>query len=143
MASIKKNYEISSDWTGSAYCGLKIYWDYENGTVDVSMHGYIRAALHKYQHPTPAHAEHAPHKWNSPVYGAKTQYVNDAEDNPSLSPKDAKRLHQIGGTLLYYDRAMDPTLIIPVNVLTSKQTRATADTADKIIKFLNYCTTHP
>jgi hypothetical protein len=30
-----------------------------------------------------------------------------------------------------------------VNVLASEQTRATAATVDKIIKLLNYCTTHP
>jgi endonuclease I len=51
MTSIKKNYDISSDWTGSAYCGLKLDWDYANGTIDLYMHGYIKAALHKYQQP--------------------------------------------------------------------------------------------
>jgi hypothetical protein len=44
---------------------------------------------------------------------------------------------------LYYDRAVDPTLIMPINVLASEQSRATADTADKVIKLLNYCNTHP
>jgi hypothetical protein len=34
MTSIKKKYAISSDWTGSAYCGLTLDWDYANGTVD-------------------------------------------------------------------------------------------------------------
>jgi hypothetical protein len=34
-------------------------------------------------------------------------------------------------------------LIIPVRALASEQTRATADAADKMIKLLNYCTTHP
>jgi hypothetical protein len=37
MTSIKKNYDISSDWTGSAYRGLKIDWDSANGTVDLSI----------------------------------------------------------------------------------------------------------
>jgi hypothetical protein len=37
MASIKNNYDISSDWTGSAYCSLKLDWDYIKGTVDLSM----------------------------------------------------------------------------------------------------------
>jgi hypothetical protein len=41
------------------------------------------------------------------------------------------------GTLLYYAIYLDPTLIIPVNVLASEQTRAIAVTADKIIKLLN------
>jgi hypothetical protein len=53
MACIKKNHNISSDWKGSAYCGLTLEWDYKNRTVDLSMQGYIKAALHKYQHDAP------------------------------------------------------------------------------------------
>jgi hypothetical protein len=137
MTSIKNNYDISSDWTGSAYCVLKIDWDY------VYMHGYTKSALHKYQYPAHVRTYHAPHKWNLPVYGAKTQCIEDGEDSLDLSPRDANCLQQHGCTLLYYDRVVDPTLIMSVNVLASEQTRATADTADKIIKLLNYCTTHP
>jgi hypothetical protein len=97
---------ISSDWTGNTYCGLKLEWYYVNGTFDLSMPGYIKAALHKYQNPAHIRAEHAPYKWNSPVYGAKTQYVEDRGDNPDLSPKDVDCLQQLGGTLLYYARAV-------------------------------------
>jgi hypothetical protein len=39
MEFIKKNYNISSDWNGSAYCGLTLEWDYKNCTVDLSMPG--------------------------------------------------------------------------------------------------------
>jgi hypothetical protein len=48
MACIKKNYNISSNWKGSAYCGLTLEWDYKNRTVDLSLPGYIKAALNKY-----------------------------------------------------------------------------------------------
>jgi hypothetical protein len=140
---IKKNYDISSDWKGSAYCGLTLEWDYKNLTVDLSMPGYIKAALHKYQHPAPIRPEHAPHTWNPPVYCAKTQYVEDENNSPALSTKDVNKLQQLKGTLLYYARSVYPTLIMPINVLASEQTKATSETADKVIKLLNYCTTHP
>jgi hypothetical protein len=39
MACIRKNYNISSDWNGSAYCGLTLDWDYKKCTVDLSMPG--------------------------------------------------------------------------------------------------------
>jgi hypothetical protein len=107
------------------------------------MPGYIKAALHKYQHPAPAHPEHAPHTWNPPIYGAKTQFVNDKTSSPTLSDKDVNKLQQLMGTLLYYARAVDPTLIMPINVLASEQSNATQVTADKVIKLLNYCNTHP
>jgi hypothetical protein len=143
MECIKQNYNISSDWNGSAYCGLTLDWDYKKHTVDLSMPGYIKAALHKYQHAAPTRPEHAPHMWNPPVYGAKTQYVENETTSSALSAKDVNKLQQLTGMLLYYARDVDPTLIMPINVLTSEQSRATTDTADKVIKLLNYCNTHP
>jgi hypothetical protein len=131
MACIRKNYNISSDWNGSAYYGL------------ISMPGYIKAELHKYQHPAPARPEHAPYTWNPPIYGAKTQFVNEVTPSPALSDKDVNTLQQLTGMLLYYARAVDTTLIMPINVLASEQLNATEVTADKVIKLLNYCNTHP
>jgi hypothetical protein len=140
MECIKMNYNISSDWKGSAYCGLTLEWDYKNRTVDLSMPGYIKAALNKYQHAAPTRPEHAPHTWNPPVYGAKTQYVENETTSPALSAKDVNKLQQLTVTLLYYARAGGPTLLIPINVLASEQSIATAD---KVIKLLNYCNTNP
>jgi hypothetical protein len=69
--------------------------------------------------------------------------VEDDNNSPTQSAKDVTKLQQHTCTLLYYVRAVDPTLIIPINILTYEQTKATVNTADKIIKLLNYCTTHP
>jgi hypothetical protein len=65
-------------------------------------------------------SEHAPHHWNPPVYDFKTQYEEDTQNHPALSPKYVTRLQQLGGTLLYYARAVDPTLIMLVNGLASE-----------------------
>jgi hypothetical protein len=69
--------------------------------------------------------------------------VEDETASPALSDKDVNKLQQRTGTLLYYARAVDTTLIMPINVLAYEQSRATAVTADKVIKLLNYCNTHP
>jgi hypothetical protein len=132
MACINKNYNIASDWNGRAYCGLTLDWDYTNRTVELSLPGYIKAALHKYQHDAPARPEHAPHTWNPPIYGSKTQFVKDETISPALSDKDVHKLQQLTGTLLYYSRAVDPTLIIPISVLASEQSNSTEVTADKV-----------
>jgi hypothetical protein len=78
-----------------------------------------------------------------PFMAPKTQYIEEHQDSPLLPQKDVTHIQQLSGTLLYYVRAVDPTLILPVNVLASEQTQATAATADKVIKFLNYCANHP
>jgi hypothetical protein len=106
MEYIKNDYNISSVWKGSAYCGLILEWDYKNKTVDLSMLGYIKAALHKCQHAAPTCPEHAPHMWNPPKYGAKTQYVEDENNILALSAKDVNKLQQLTGTLLNYARPL-------------------------------------
>jgi hypothetical protein len=69
--------------------------------------------------------------------------VSDPTPTPALSDKDVNKLQQLTGTLLYYARVVHPPLIMPINVLASEQSNATAMTADKVIKLLNYCNTHP
>jgi hypothetical protein len=58
--------------------------------------------------------------------------VEDKTTSPALSDKDVNKLQQLTGTLLYYARAVDPTLIMPINVLASEQSKSTAVTADKV-----------
>ncbi len=31
LASIKKNYMLTKDWTGNLYCGIQLDWDYAGG----------------------------------------------------------------------------------------------------------------
>ncbi len=53
LATLREHYTISVDWTRSTYLGLKLDWDYEKGTVDLSMPGYIEKALQRFQHVPP------------------------------------------------------------------------------------------
>jgi hypothetical protein len=140
---LKKHYQISCDWAGSAYYGLQLDWDYKNRCVDLSIPGIINAALHKFQHPPPTRIENSPHTWSPPVYGTKTQYMEEHKNSPLLPQKDITCIQQLAGTLLYFARAVDPTLILPVNVLALEQTQATSATADIVIKLINYCASHP
>jgi hypothetical protein len=69
--------------------------------------------------------------------------VTEATSSPALSDKEKNKLQQLTGILLYYPRAIDPTLIMPINVLASEQSTATNVTAARVIKLLNYWNTHP
>ena len=84
---IEQDYDFSQDWKGELYCGITLKWDYRNRTVDLSMPGYIQAALHKYQHPTPTRAQHAPHTWSKPNYEPNNNSpVRRTPVNPSPVP---------------------------------------------------------
>jgi hypothetical protein len=40
---IKEKYELTEDWTGNLYCGIKLLWNYKACTLDISMPGYQKA----------------------------------------------------------------------------------------------------
>jgi hypothetical protein len=141
--AVKDLYGISLDWTGSLYCSLTLKWDYRKCTVDVSIPGYVAAALHRFQHPPPIKAQDAPHDWTQPVYGSKVQYAADEVDSDLLEPKAITLIQQIVGTLLYYAMAVNPTMLVALGGLSSDQTRATAKTWDDIVWLLNYAHAHP
>ena len=48
IVAIEENYEFSTDWGGTLYCGITITWDYVKRIVDLSMPNYISFMLHKY-----------------------------------------------------------------------------------------------
>ena len=68
--------EVDTDWKGELYSGITtIKWNYDEGWVDLSMPGYVKKALQRFQHPTPTRPEKAPHIWIPPKYGAPVQYA--------------------------------------------------------------------
>ena len=141
--AIEEHFEFSKDWAGTLYCGITIKWDYAKRTVDLSMPGYIHAALHKYQHPAPKRAQHAPHTWNAPTYGIQQQLTTPAGTSTPLNPAAIRRVQQITGTLLYYARAVDATLLVALGTIAAQQTNSTEQTNKAIAQMLDYCHTHP
>jgi Reverse transcriptase (RNA-dependent DNA polymerase) len=143
LATLRKHYTISVDMTGARYCGLTISWDYSARTCDISMPGYIARALDRFQHPQPNRPQHSPHPWIKPIYGKSPQLTPEIVFSPPLGPADRKRIQEILGTLLYYARAVDSTLLTAISSLASQQTKGTQATMKSITQMLNYCATHP
>ena len=138
---LKAKYTVTTDWTGSQFCGLTLDWDYENGHVDLSMPGYIEKALQRFHH-NKTHDEHSPHHWIAPQYGSKQQSPH-YDTTPPLNPTDIKTVQQIVGVLLYYGRALDNTVLKALNTIASAQSKGTEATLDACTRLLNYVATHP
>ena len=47
--SLEDKYKVTTDWGGKLYIWIALKWDYEKGTVQISMAGYVRTALHSFQ----------------------------------------------------------------------------------------------
>ena len=60
-----------------------------------------------------------------------------------MDENNKKRLQKIVGKILYYARAVDPTILMGLNSLVTVQIKLTIETAKQINQFLNYIATHP
>jgi hypothetical protein len=101
VTTLQKFYSITTDWTGSEYCGLSLLWDYEARTVDLSMPGYIQKALSCFQHTPPTRAQHSLYKWTKPNYGVPTQLTPEPDDTALLDKAAITHLQEGIGTLLF------------------------------------------
>jgi hypothetical protein len=122
--ALLKTYELTTDWEVTVYSGMTLKLDYKNRTCDISMPGYVSNVLRKFQHDAPKHPQHTPSRYVTPVYGAKTQYVTK-DETPPLTAKQCLTIQKVTGSVLYYARAVDPTVLMPLNDIATEQTKAT------------------
>jgi hypothetical protein len=106
------------------------------------MPGYVSNMLSKFQHDAPKHPQHTPSRYITPVYGAKTQYATKDETLP-LTAKQCLTIQKVTGSVLYYARAVDPTVLMPLNDIATEQTKATEKTQAATNQLLDYLATHP
>ena len=50
LNALQAKYTISEDWKAKLYIGITLKWDYIKQTVDLSMLGYVAAALLRFRH---------------------------------------------------------------------------------------------
>ena len=90
----------------------------------------------------PAWPENQPHKNIIPNYGAKVQITEPEDTLNPLGPQDIKRLYEIFGSLLFYGRGVDGTLMLTLNELALAQAQVIEATKLALLKLLDYFATH-
>jgi hypothetical protein len=140
--ALLQSYELTTDWEAKLYSGMSLKWDYKNRTCDISMPGYVSNVLSKFQHDAPNHPQHTPSKYVTPVYGAKTEYAT-TDETPPLTAKQCLTIQKVTGSILYYARAVDPTVLMPINDIVTEQTKATEKTQAATNQMLYYLVTRP
>jgi hypothetical protein len=112
--ALLRTYELTTDWTATVYSDMTLKWDYKNRTCNISMPGYVSNVLRKFQHDAPKHPQHTPSRYVTPVYGAKTQYATK-DETPPLTAQQCLTFQKVTGSVLYYARAVDRTVLTPLN----------------------------
>ena len=107
------------------------------------MQNYIGKLLHTLQHLAPAKPQHSPHAHVPIKYGATAQLVIDSPILARVSDKEIKYVQRVIGSLFYYARAVDSTLLMALSSIAAQQTQATSATMKKVTQILDYVATHP
>jgi hypothetical protein len=143
VASLKTKYTLIEDWAGDLYCGIKLHWDYAARTLDISMPGYVRRQLLKYKHVTTSRPQHCPYAPEPKKYGSEAQAPLPIDTSQPLGDKEIKAVQKIVGSILYYARAVDMTVLMALSTIASEQTKGTERTMEKAMQVLDYLATHP
>ena len=143
MQALQEEYTIKWEWEGKRYIGLTIDWDYEKKEVHISMPNYIKEALTRFHHTKPKRPQDQPHPHSPPNYGAKQQFTEAADDSELLDAKEKKFIQEVVGTLLYYSRAVDCTMLAALGSIATQQAKPTKNTMTKVKQLLDYAATHP
>jgi hypothetical protein len=115
---LKEKKKRTEDWTGDLlYCGITLKWNYDARTLDISMPGFIKKQLLKYKHimysPEPK------------KFGTDAQSPLPTDETCKLTDPEIKQVQKIVGSILYYTRAVDLTVLMALSTIVSKQTKGT------------------
>jgi hypothetical protein len=65
------------------------------------------------------------------------------DETPPLTAQQCLTIQKVTGSILYYARAVDPTILMPLNDIATEQTKATEKTQAATNQMLDYLSTHP
>jgi hypothetical protein len=141
LATLRLQYEIKVDPTASKYLGYSITFDDAAHTVSLSMPEYVPKLIQRFCTGTTTRGAASPAIYTPPTYGAQPEPTVD--DTPPLSPAAILRLQEIVGSLLYYARAVDCTMLTAVNHIASEQARPTQHVMAMADRLLAYAVSYP
>ena len=136
-------YVFKVDWEGNLYCGMHLNWNYKERWLDISMPGYVKKVLQRFNHKVPTKPQHSPYNAQPKKYGTSAQDPLPEDTTDLLGEKGVTRIQQIVGAVLYYARAINDTALVSLSTISSEQTEATVATDDKANQLLAYLATHP
>jgi hypothetical protein len=119
--ALLQTYELT---TATVYSSMTLKLDYGKRTCNISMPGYVSNVLSIFQHDAPKHPQHTPFRYATRVYGAKTQYATK-DETPPLAAQQCLTIQKVTGSVLYYARAVYPTVLMPLSDIATEQTKAT------------------
>jgi hypothetical protein len=97
----------------------------------------------KYTHATSSRPQHCPDSPEPKKYGSEAQAALPIDALRPLGEKEIKAVQKIVGSILYYARAVDMTVLMALSTIASEQMKGTQQTMEKVLQVLDYLAIHP
>ena len=107
------------------------------------MKDYFRKILLRHGHPVPTKCKLSPHCDIEISYDSKAQYTTEHAYSPPLDNAIVKRIQEIFGCLLFYERTVENKLPVELSKIGTQQAAATKWTNESVSKFIDYMSTYP
>jgi hypothetical protein len=140
---LKKFHGVQFNMASDKLAGISIQWDYPGKRCRLSMTGYIDNLLLKFKHPCPPKPRLSLYACLPISYGAKSQLTPESDTSTLLDDKRKLCIQEIVGSLLYYARAVDNTLLVALSAIAACQAQATVATEQAVHLLLDYVATYP
>ncbi len=134
-------YQVKVNWCGTKYLGMTIDIDRVKRHVTLTMPGYVDRLLQRVR-PDGVKAASTPAIYTSPNYANPGAQRANIDESPPATEAQKKLLQSVVGTLLYYSRAVDPSICTAVQELGSIQSKPSENDMLKMERLLQYVSKH-
>ena len=142
ISTLQLLYKITIDWTGSKYLGYTIEHDKKAGTMSLSMPDYIPRLLQRMNIPLDGTPTYSPAPYTFIPHEKHNTTPIHAE-SVVLDKSQTKYIQRVVGSIQFYARSIDPTMLCDVNRLSSQQSKPTTTTESNTQHLLAYAATYP
>lgn len=140
---LEKLYVMKYDFNATKYLGITIEQNRQQDYIGISIPGYIDKVLSRFQVVKSTRPVNTPSPFIPHNYGSKTPQLIHHDLSQPATTDEVKWLQQVVGSLLYYARLIDSTMLFAVNRLASAQAHATKNTIELAKHLLQYAAWHP
>jgi hypothetical protein len=141
IQTLRKLYTVKVDYMGLKYLGMNININRTQRHVTLSMPGYVTKLLRKVR-PAGIKGAHTPSLFVQPNYKTATAQTATVDTSALASAEQKHELQVVVGTLLYYARTVDPSLLTVLHQLGSVQSKPTLDDMKKMERLLQFASSH-
>ena len=117
ISALQEDYTFTHDWEGKLYVGSTLDWYRKNHQVNISIPGYIKAALQRFNHPITTRHQDSPLPHTPHNYGAIIRYTKESEAIEILNEEGKKFIQQVSGNILYLTRVVDINILKPLSTI--------------------------